>query len=105
MSEEEKIEMADKEISEAGAVIADLLASTLMPQGGTWDGARQPYIWEHNALCWLRRNRSKIALMNMWTAHLLESGYPAKMFRNSRGEWSPAGAYWNYESQPRRESP
>lgn len=91
----------DKEIATAGRVMADLLASTLMPSSGSWTSARATYIWEHNALCWLHRNRDLIPSMNDWTAHLLREGYPFTPFIDVHGSARPAGFLWNSTMEPR----
>ena len=95
--------MDDAEIKEAGALLADLLTSTLSPRGGSWDGARQTYIWEHNALCWLTRNRERLGPICAWTAMLLDKGYPAKPFTASDGRREKAGAWWNSSMEPKRD--
>lgn len=94
---------ANREMSEAGFLLAELLCSTLFPASGSWDGARPTYIWEHNALCWLARNRDRIELMNAWTAMLLRDGYPSKPFLGARGDRFPAGYFWNASMEPKRE--
>ncbi|USN13853.1 hypothetical protein KABACHOK_00160 [Brevundimonas phage vB_BpoS-Kabachok] len=85
----------DHEFAIAGYVMADMLASSLYPRSGTWDGVRAPYIWEHNALCWLHRNRARIPRMSDWTAHVLNNGYPFRPFVDSLGVPRPAGYLWN----------
>ncbi|USN14549.1 hypothetical protein DOMOVOI_00740 [Brevundimonas phage vB_BpoS-Domovoi] len=84
-----------REFAIAGYVMADMLASSLYPRTETWDGARAPYIWEHNALCWLHRNRDRIPRMNDWTATILSDGYPFRPYVDTRGVPRPAGDLWD----------
>jgi hypothetical protein len=77
-------------ILRAADCLADLLASTLMPPDGTWASARAPYIWEHNALCWLHEMQGRRGPINGWTAMLLEEGYPAAKAGPDQGKfWRP----------------
>lgn len=93
----------EEEISKAGYLLAEFLCSTLFPKSDTWEGARHTYIWEHNALCWLHRNRGRVKWRNAWTAMLLEEGYPPKPFLDARGGARPAGFYWNASMAPRED--
>lgn len=94
-----------REIAAAGYEIADLLSSALLRGlGDTWDGCRDLYVWEFNALCWLARNRERIPVMNAWTAMILSDGYPTKDFTTSFGTPKPAGWYWNSGMEPRPNS-
>jgi len=90
------------EIAEAGALLGELLTSTLCPKSGTWDNARPTYIWEHNALCWLARNRERVDPMCAWASMLVEKGYPPKPFISGDQQSLPAGAWWNPSMEPKR---
>lgn len=90
-----------REIAAAGYEMADLLSSTIMRDlREGWDGCRGLYIWEHNALCWLVRNRARIPVMNAWIAMIIADGYPTKDFTTSYGTPKPAGWYWNSGMEP-----
>ncbi len=88
------------EISRAGYELSHLLTSTLMPATGSWDGARSLYTWEHNALCWLWRNRQHIDRMCSWTSKILYEGYPFKQYKNAAGVDRQAGFLWNNTMAP-----
>jgi hypothetical protein len=92
----------DDEIAEAGALLGELLTSSLCPKSGSWNNARPTYIWEHNALCWLARNRARVGPMCAWASMLVEKGYPAKPFISGDGQPLPAGAWWNASMEPKR---
>lgn len=94
-------DMLEPEIAKAGYLLADLLCSSLMPSNGSWFYARPTYIWEHNALCWLARNRDRIPTMNAWTAMLLSDGYPAKAFLTGDDQPCDAGHWWNASMSPK----
>lgn len=88
MSEDELPEM------DPASIIADLLASTLMPRDG-WDSARAPYIWEHNGLCYLeqRKKDGDRPPINAWSARLAEEGYPPEKAGSLHGKyWLPGAA-------------
>jgi hypothetical protein len=85
--------MDSTEIQRAASCMASMLASSLMPTDGTWASARHPYIWEHNALCWLEANRAVCGPINAWTAMLLDEGYPAAKAGPNQGKfWKPGAA-------------
>lgn len=94
---------SDAEFAEAGYLLGDLLAQSLFPSGSTWTDCRAPYIWEHNALCWLVRNRDRVPTLNLWLATVLDEGYPFKPFTHFArpGETLPAGAWWNKDMTPK----
>lgn len=73
-------------------IIADLLATTLMPQRGGWDTARHPYIWEREGLDYLHRLKEEGTRppINGWTAMLVDEGYPAAKAGEACGKfWKP----------------
>jgi len=77
-------------------IIADLLASTLMPREG-WDSARAPYCWELDGLDYLlaRERAGDCPPINGWTAMLLNEGYPAANHGDKTGVPNPLqGKYW-----------
>ncbi|MEA3036840.1 MAG: hypothetical protein QOH04_2617 [Sphingomonadales bacterium] len=76
-------------------IIADLLASTLMPRDGTWASARQPYAWELDGLRYLelRKLAGDRPPINDWTAMLVDEGYPAAKAGARQGSfWRPEGS-------------
>jgi hypothetical protein len=73
------------------AIIADLLASTLMPREG-WGTARAPYCWERDGLDYLHRLKAEGSRppINAWTAMLVDQGYPAAKSGPLQGKfWKP----------------
>lgn len=94
------------EIARAGYEIGDLLVSLLVMPYSNWEGVRAPYCWEHNALCWLWRNRSYIDVWpgNSW--NLVYRGYPYTQWKDHNGVDRSAGYLWNntMEPQPNAES-
>lgn len=79
-------------MTDPAVIIADLLASTLMPRGGTWASARQPYVWEHDGLCYLeaRKRAGDRPPISAWTAMLVDEGYPPAKGGALQGKfWKP----------------
>jgi len=90
---EESFAQDDLAIRRAASTMADMLSSALMPRDGTWAGARPPYVWEHNALCWLESMGERRGPINAWTAMLLREGYPAAKAGADQGRfWKPGAA-------------
>jgi len=80
-------------IHRAASSLADMLSTALMPRDGTWANARAPYVWEHNALCWLEAMGERRGPINAWTAMLLREGYPAAKAGADQGKyWQPGAA-------------
>jgi hypothetical protein len=80
-------------VTDPAGIIADLLCSTLMPPGGTWETARALYCWERDGLNYLRdrKRHGDCPPINAWTAWLVEEGYPpAKAGEKLHGKhWKP----------------
>ena len=77
-------------------IIADLLASALMPKDG-WESARPTYCWERDGLDYLehRKLSGDRPPINDWTAKLVDQGYPASNGGDKRGTPNPLqGKFW-----------